>query len=334
MPKVSVIIPVYNAQKYIIKCIDSLINQTLDELEVILVDDHGEDDSIKLVKKYIDNHPRKDMFRFSETHINSGPGEARNVGLKMARGEYVAFVDSDDWVEADMYLDLYKAAKVENADICYSDAWQEDLNKKTSHTLKNPLVAKGDFTYKDKAYFLTHYVAYFWTFIYKREFLNKNAIKFPPEKSAEDSYFIACSVLCASRVSNLNMPFYHYIVRPDSLSNKENNGRVCEKQQVFKRLFDFAGKKNLYTPFQKELEYIYIKKAFVTAVIDYLGDCKNPKKEVLSEMIKDLKQQVPDYKYNYYYRKRTDLKLILFILNHFPLLGIKTFPFIIKKINH
>jgi glycosyltransferase involved in cell wall biosynthesis len=102
MPKISVIIPVFNAEKTIIRCIDSLLNQTLEDMEIIVIDDHGQDSSIEIIQKRIENHPKKNKFYFAKTSVNSGPGIARNIGLQMAKGDYVAFVESDDFVESDM----------------------------------------------------------------------------------------------------------------------------------------------------------------------------------------------------------------------------------------
>ena len=332
MPEISVIVPVYNAAKHIITCIDSLLSQTLPDLEVILIDDHGSDGSIDLVKKHIENHEKKNIFRFFETGVNSGPGEARNIGIKMAAGEYLAFVDSDDWIEPDMYSELYEAAKKQNADLCCCQAWQDDALAKKPRVLKLPAVEQGSFIHENKAYFLANYTAYFWTFIYKRDFLYQNKIIFPPEKTAEDSYFIACSILCAKRLSRVDKPLYHYVIHSDSLSRQKNDARCKNRQKVFERLFDFAEKQNLYVPFQAELDYIYIKKAYITGAADYIGNAEKASKNVLKALKISLEQQIPDYKKNRYYRKNKKARLAVFLLQRFPGLCTKVLPCMFRKI--
>ena len=97
----SIIIPVYNASSYIEGCIASLMAQTLDDIEILLIDDHGSDDSMERAQRFIETHPSGKIFRLLSTPNNSGPGPARNVGIESAQGEYIGFVDSDDVVEVD-----------------------------------------------------------------------------------------------------------------------------------------------------------------------------------------------------------------------------------------
>ena len=323
MPKISVIIPVYNAEKYIIRCVDSLLNQTLADLEVILIDDHGSDKSIEVVKKYIENHERENMFRFAATPVNSGPGAARNVGIKLAKGKYIAFVDSDDWVELNMYFDLYSEACKYDADICYCQALQEGSEIKKTKILNNPVVEQGVFTKENKAFFLTNYIAYLWTFIFRRDFLIENEIIFPLEKSSEDSYFVAASVLCGKYISRVDKPMYHYVVFPESLSKKKNENRYKDKIKAFEHLFYFAKSKEIYSTFQKELDFIFIKKAYLMGIIDYLRNSDNAKKDVLITMQNILQNQIPNYKRNFYFRKSKMIRVLLFLFQKFPTLTIK-----------
>ena len=112
-PQISVIVPIYNVEKYLAKCIDSIINQTLTNIEIILVNDGSTDNSRKIIDKY----DKKDS-RIKVIHKkNGGQGSARNAGLDIAKGEYIGFVDSDDWIDSNMYENLYNAAISNNADI-------------------------------------------------------------------------------------------------------------------------------------------------------------------------------------------------------------------------
>lgn len=114
MPKVSIIIPVYNASRYLRECLDSILLGDLKEIEVIAVDDGSTDDSLNILNQYREEHG---IIVLSQ--INSGPAKARNAGLNVATGEYIGFVDADDWVEPTMFSEMYLNAKQENADIIF-----------------------------------------------------------------------------------------------------------------------------------------------------------------------------------------------------------------------
>jgi glycosyltransferase involved in cell wall biosynthesis len=331
MPKISVIIPVYNVEKYIITCINSLLHQTLDDLEVIVVDDHGQDNSISLLKAHIENHERKNMFRFAETIVNSGPGIARNVGLQIAQGEYVAFLDGDDWIEPAMYKELYNVATQETTDICYCYVQQEDIKEKPIRILQNPQIQQGAFTQQDKRHFLVNYAAYCWLYIYRRDFLLTNNIVFPLEKNAEDSYFVACCVLCAERIASVNKPLYHYRQIKNSLSQRKDDKRYIEKLSVFNRLLQFAKTKGLYDDFYNELNFIYLKKAFIMATLNYLNNAAKPQVKTLKEIYQLLITNVPDYKRNKYYKNSFKIRSIVIFLKKMPRLAVVVLSRIIVR---
>ena len=108
MVDVSVIIPVYNVEKYIKRCLDSLVNQTLENIEFILVDDGSPDGSAEIIKEYADKFPNKIVYLYQD---NAGQGAARNTGYRIAKGKYIGYVDSDDYVDANMFKKLYDKAK-------------------------------------------------------------------------------------------------------------------------------------------------------------------------------------------------------------------------------
>jgi len=305
MPKVSVIIPVYHAEKTVVRCVDSLLNQTLQDMEVIIVDDHGTDESIQIIQNHIAEHPRKNMFRFAETAVNSGPGEARNIGLQLAKGEYVAFLDSDDWVEDEMYATLYETAIQYTAELCYSYVFFENSDGRKRHISKTIPVPQGLLDDKTKRDFLENFRCHFWAYIYRRDFLNTFNIVFSPEKGVEDNYFLTCCVLCAERIAYVNKPFYHYLHYPNSLSNRKNETLYLDKLTVFGRLFDYAKKhyakmhngaaRSFYEEYQQELEYIYFKKAYLASTLSYLTNVKRPKIKVVREIYNELLVVCPSY---------------------------------------
>mgnify|MGYP005781662729 CR=1 FL=1 len=116
--KVSVIVPVYNVEQYLEKCLDSLVRQTLNEIEIIVVDDGSQDNSRKIAEAFREKYPNKVYFFYKE---NEGLGEARNFGLDYAKGEYIGFVDSDDWVDEKTFQAMYETARNEDADVVVCD---------------------------------------------------------------------------------------------------------------------------------------------------------------------------------------------------------------------
>ena len=118
MKKVSVVVPVYNTEKYLDICLNSLVNQTIDDIEIIIVNDGSTDNSIKIIKKYMKQYPEKIVLLDQK---NSGISVARNNGISIAKGEFIGFVDSDDFVELNMYENLYNAIKNTKSDIVVCD---------------------------------------------------------------------------------------------------------------------------------------------------------------------------------------------------------------------
>ena len=138
MKKVSVIVPFYNVEKYIDRCLNSLVNQTLEDIEIIIVNDGSKDNSETIAKEYSSKYKDKIIYLEKE---NGGLSDARNYAIPYATGEYIAFLDSDDYVEVNMYEQMYEKAKKENADIVECDFLWEYPNEK--------IESKGKI-YKDK----------------------------------------------------------------------------------------------------------------------------------------------------------------------------------------
>lgn len=270
MKKVSVIVPVYNVSRYIERCLESVERQTLREMEVIMIDDHGSDDSISLAQAFAARSKRHDIvYRFVETPQNSGPAFARNLGIKEAQGEYVAFLDADDWIEPEMYETLYEKAKTANADLSCCNAMQDFEDGQKSRVLTNPIITSNPISIVDRKRFLKTYVAYFWTYIYRREWLVENQISFANSKSAEDSAFIGCCILVADRFTQTEEALYHYVIHNGSLTQRKV-WKGADKRKSFRAMMDFARTKGLMSQYRCELYWIYFKKAIVTPILEYL----------------------------------------------------------------
>jgi len=268
MKTLSIIIPVYNAAKYIERCLQSVEAQTLQDIEVILVDDHGYDDGIEIAKTFASRSNREDIqYIFAATPRNSGPSAARNIGIENARGEYIAFLDADDWIEAEMYNTLYSLAKEWNADLSCCNAIAEDEAGRRSKELRNPKVSDGIFHSAEKKHFLVSFIAYHWTFIYRHAWLEENQLRYADAKSAEDSSFLACCVLMAERISQTDAILYHYVEHEGSLV-KRRVWKGKDKRKALGEMIRYAKRKGMMRTYWPQLLYVYLKKALLVPVIE------------------------------------------------------------------
>ena len=192
MPKVSVIIPVYNVEKYLRQCLDSVVNQTLKDIEIICVDDGSTDNSLAILEEYAAND---DRFIILEQK-NQGAGAARNKGLEVAKGEFVHFMDSDDWIETYAYEELYDLIIIKKVDLIKFRA--HSYNNKTGEVTSRPFC---DVAWVNKKYFenylninddcidMVKLPDSPWSGFYKRDFLERNHIYFDNLVCANDVGF-------------------------------------------------------------------------------------------------------------------------------------------------
>lgn len=214
-PIVSVIVPIYNAEKYLEKCLSSLKNQTLSEIEVLMINDGSSDRSEEICRSYSDADPR---FVYI-CQANAGVSAARNAGLDRARGRYIGFCDSDDWVEPDLYGDLYALIKENDADVAVVSFTQSDepvdrtKDEDTVHT----------FTGREALREMHHGVlfqGYLWNKIIKRELVGDG--RFDPSVAIfEDMLFLWGIFANSEKVVFQNIYRYHYVCNPDSAIHGE-----------------------------------------------------------------------------------------------------------------
>ena len=212
MTQVSVIIPVYNTEKYLPKCLESVCNQTLKDIEIICVNDASPDGSLAILQEYAKNDNRIKLINFTE---NKGAAAARNAGIDVATGEYIGFVDSDDFVDLDFYEKLYSKAKETDADAVKGKLYLYDLN-----TNRRYLESWIDINNKIKK----HQAYFYFTFtsaIYKRSLIQKNKVYFLDGLiHFEDPYFTIKANLFYKKLCVLDDACYYYTDNPNSSSRK------------------------------------------------------------------------------------------------------------------
>lgn len=294
MTKVSIIVPVYNVEKYIEKCLASLINQTLQEIEIIIVNDGSTDGSKKIIEKYLENKKIKYLEK-----ENGGLADARNYAIPYAKGEYIGFVDSDDYVEKTMFEKMYNKAKQENADMVECDFIWEYPKKNKIDTGK---IYKG----KKQAIVEARVVA--WNKIIKRQILQSTKIKFPKGLRYEDVEFFYKLIPNLNKISFIKEPLVHYVQRDTSIANTQNE-KTAQIFEILENVISYYIEKNIFNEYKEELEYTYIRLLLCSSLkrITQIKD-KNLKKDLIKLTWKNLNNKFPNWKKNKYLKENKTLK--------------------------
>ena len=235
MIKVSIILPVYNVEKYIRQCMDSLINQTLRELEFIFVDDCSTDNSLSIIEEYAKEDKR---FRIIKLEKNQGQGFARNVGLQYVTGEYIGFVDPDDWVKPNMFERLYQEIKEKDLDIvmCMPDGYDEKnavnapfpyfVDANFEHIIDDRI-----FNWRDLSPF--QYPMCVWNKLYTKKLFDDNNIDFAEGLDFEDHKVIFGTLLTAEKMYFIREKLYVYRFNREGSVLTDNNRRLIDHIKIF-----------------------------------------------------------------------------------------------------
>lgn len=281
MPKISVVVPVYNVEKFLERCLNSIVNQTFKDIEIICVNDGSTDNSRKILDKYTNYSNIKIIDQ-----INAGLSEARNTGLLNAKGEYIAFIDSDDYIDQNFFEVLYNTAFEKNADIACAGIIREN-NKKQIELVKYSETQCSNNT-KDK-FLLAGSPKYnfVWNKLYKKEILIKNNIKFISGMIYEDLCFTPDILEKSNLLVVCPNTFYHYWKHPGTLIKGDSDKARADKivgneylkekcryygintnvknQLLYKEDFLLLG-----IPFLRKIEYRATKKFYLFGFIPFL----------------------------------------------------------------
>jgi len=278
--KVSVIIPVYNSEQYLKQCLDSVVNQTLKDIEIIVVNDGSTDNSSQISQEYVSKYKNIKLI----DKQNEGCYKARNVGLEIATGEYITFVDSDDYIEHNMYEKMYKKAKSTNVDI---------ICCRYGHYLKNKLKLIANFdnsikllTKTDNKLIGAESVilddSVIWNKIFKRQLLIEKRIKFHSDcYMADDAFFYIISILNAKSIVYISDILYiHRVLGKNTITSSYNEQNFdCIK--VSQRILEYSIQNNI-KHFMPQIVAFVLR----LNVLGYLRINKCYKKEYFEKMCK------------------------------------------------
>jgi len=275
--KVSVIIPVYNTKDYLHQCLDSLVNQTLEDIEILVVDDGSTDGSTEIIKEYAQNYPQKFKAFYKE---NGGQAAARNLAVDNAQGEYLGFVDSDDWVDTEMYAEMYEKAKSENADIVICDTTDHYPTHDVYHHASQ---FESKFAVTPSA----------CNKIFRRDFVGD--IRFPVGLWYEDFEFTTKNLMLTESIGVIHKSFYHCHCREVSTMTNNNAEKNLDIVTVLGDLTRFVEEKGMAEKYKDVLQYLYIDHVLITTVNRLKAQKNKNKNKVIKKMVSEVKKRYPKF---------------------------------------
>lgn len=291
---ISVIVPVYNVENYLKQCLESLVNQKIDNYEIVVVNDGSPDDSQKIIDKYVEKYPKLLKSYIKE---NGGLSSARNYGIEKAKGEYIAFVDSDDYVSENYLNLLFKKAISNDYDIVVcnmikkSNTAEEILEcyfDKNNTTTQNMLLSIPTACNK----------------IYKKKLFIDNNIYYPDKIFYEDLATTGRLLVCAKKVAYIDQALYYYMERENSIMHQSKyNKKTSDIFTSLEILTNYYKENNYYQKYKDEIEYLHISHLLHDHSLRvYKYD--EGKKEIEKVAI-FIKKTYPNWKENKYYKKTT-----------------------------
>jgi glycosyltransferase EpsH len=294
--KVSVIVPVYNTEKYLKNCIDSLLKQNFEDYEIIVINDLSPGNAEEIIKSYND---KKIVYIKNKT--NKGIGYNRNLGIKKAKGEYVCFIDSDDYVKEDFISKMYNYSKENNLDLCVCDYVNvdEEGNKLKEFNLSDFCITN----YEENNKILCEINLAPWNKLYKKDMLVKNKIEFSETLKYEDLSFVALSIKNSKKIGKINEQLNYYTIH----NNSETTTRDKRVFDVFKQL-DIV--RNEYKSGK------YLDELTVSVLLNYTIQQryqidKDTQSKFIDDAFKYLNDNNIDYKHSEYIKNRSFLKRLI-----------------------
>lgn len=292
---ISVVVPIYNVEQYIRECLDSLAAQTLNSIEVLLINDGTKDCSGEIAKEYAEKWPER--FRYFEKK-NGGLSDARNFAFPHVRGRYIAFVDSDDYVDAHMYELLWNKALDTGADIVECELYKVYTSKLERINLPT--------CYSDIKNYMINTRVCAWNKLYKTQWIKDLSVEFPKGLLYEDiCFFFKIAPFMRGMPTTVHEPLYFYRQREGSILSASNK-RILEVHDIFEMLFDYYSKHNLLNEYEDVTEYKYVKTVLCSFLLRMLKiKDKKMRDEVITASWKRLNQNRPNWRKNSYLKQNS-----------------------------
>lgn len=305
--KLSIVVPVHNmaAGNKLRFCLDSLVNQTISDYEIIAVDDASTDESFEILKEYESKYPWK--FKALQSYENRKQGGARNMGMDIARGTWLGFVDSDDWVAPEMYEKLVHKAEETGADVVGCDYnMTEEQSMKIGRVVPNNTADQTGVMNIEKGKLFVMNPGSMVIKIYLKSVIDENHLRFPERTFYEDNCASPIWMLHFTHFEKVDEPLYYYY-QHDASTVHEISMEKCEARLLMgKKLIEEARKCGFYKMYRKEFEFAFTKLYYMNTLYTYMLGMKNPKLDFLKLIAKGMVEEFPDFQENPYYLKEYD----------------------------
>jgi len=295
--KISIILPVYNAEKTLHRCLDTLVNQTLEEMEIICINDASTDNSLKILLEYEKKY--KSKIRVIDCQDNGKAGTARNKGLDIATGEYIGFVDGDDFVAESMYEKLYNKAKKEKADVVDCNYYEATSKENVVSKIISNAETQIGVIDSEKRKLLIVNPGRIWTKIYKKE--NLQAIRFPEQVLYEDNPFAIQAVMKIKKLAKVSEYLYYYSIEPHSITRKKNKESYFERMTTCKILLEQFISNGYYEEFFEEIEYKFTELFYINTIFGCVDQFDKIREDKIILIKKEIREVFPGFKKNKYY---------------------------------
>lgn len=304
--KLSIIVPVYNmaGDGKLQFCLDSLLNQTIEDYEIIAVDDASTDESLKILREYEMQH--SGLFKVVASPVNRRQGGARNAGLKEAKGDWVGFVDSDDWVSYDCYGKLLKKAEETGADMVGCD-----YSLVTEHTFipgkivqNNNMEQTGPLT-EEKHRLLLMRSGSMVIKIYRHSVLRENGLVFPEGIFYEDNCAGPLWSLYFQHFERVEEPLYFYYQHQVSTVHHISEEKCRDRMKAAVMLYEECRIRGFLDKYRPEIEYRFTELYYVNTLFSYLSGVEHPSLGFVKELYQGVRERFPEFENNEYYQKYT-----------------------------
>lgn len=301
--KISIVMPVYNVEKYLRQCMDSIFAQTFTDIEVIAVNDGSTDDSLNILTDYQRRYPELMKVYTTDNH---GVSHARNYGIARAKGDYILFVDSDDFIEPDMCEKLYTKAVKDNNDLVICGRFNVFEDKHTGQLKRdiiNPELINYNFKLSDNKYELAHILPFPWDKLFRRELLA--GMEFPEGMRFEDLVFVYKVIVRADNIGVVNEPLYNYRKTTQGGFLNSFSKQTLDIVKAFELVFDYMQENNYMDKYYRELEFICARHFLYRYITLFKNENRGKGKldiklEIINKTQDFLDSRLPDWRNNNY----------------------------------
>ncbi len=304
--KLSIIVPVYNmaSDGKLEYCLDSLVNQTVEDYEVIAVDDCSADHSFEILKRYEARYPEK--FHAVHSEVNRHQGGAKNIGLRMAKGDWIGFIDSDDWITKDMYERLIERAESVGADLAGCDYCLTDRHSmEVGQIVPNNKRSQSGILDREKRASLILDGGSLVVKIFRRSMILENGLWFPEDIFYEDNALGNSYLVLAKHFEYIEEPMYYYYQHDTSTVHTISPKRCEDRMEAGRLMLEEAKRHGYYKEYEKELEYSFTLLFYVNTLFTYMAGVDKTRHGFVKRMGNEMRRTFPDFQNNPYYLERT-----------------------------